>query len=76
MSLLLSDLLERLLGLVSQFATLRHVLFLEAIRVGLVTTEEEDFMLPVSLEFVDQILDLESDSGLDLSISALSEHAL
>ena len=76
MSLLLSDLLKGLLCLVSQFAALRHVLFLEAIRVGLVTTEEEDFMLPVSLEFVDQILDLESDSRLDLSISALSKHAL
>ena len=60
----------------SQFAALRHVLFLEAIRVRLITTEEEDFMLPVTLEFVDQILDLESDSRLDLSISALSKHAL
>ena len=60
----------------SQFAALRHILFLEAIRVSLVTTEEEDFMLPVSLEFVDQILDLESDSRLDLSISALSKHTL
>lgn len=49
---------------------------MEAIRVSFVTTKEKDFVLPVTLKFVDQVLNLESNTRLNLSLISLSEHAL
>ena len=62
------------MGFLRKLTSLRNVFLLEAIRVDIVATVEEDLMLPVLFKFVNQVLDLETDSGLYLGVVALTEH--
>ena len=53
-----------------------HIFFLKSFRINRVSATEIDFMFPIFFIVVYQILDLETNSRVELAILALFEHTL
>ena len=56
--------------------TFGYVFFLKSFRINCVSATEIDFMFPIFLIVVNQILDLETNPRVELAILALFEHTL
>ena len=59
-----------------KFAPLRDILLLEAFTISLCPAHIENLMLPILLVKVNQILDHEAHTGVNLHILPLLEHPL